>query len=249
MTVPDALPLWDAIDGLALSVRDAGIAAGFPYVAAQSDLGDPEPMSDRHGAPYAATLFHWADSSGPYWQDRRLALKSVFLHAARIFAEPMWYAAGKLGSWRPTAALDAIDCSRIDAQFDFSGAIIAPAHLPGGRVGAVVWVARDPIDLQAVFARDGERLFTLAFRLLAAHAEASNTLRDPAIVGHLTPREVQSLRWAAAGKTNAEIGIILSLSVSTVRFHLRNAGEKLGTANRSQAIKLAAGHGFLGARS
>ena len=42
------------------------------------------------------------------------------------------------------------------------------------------------------------------------------------------------------------IGIILSLSVSTVRFHLRNAGEKLGAATRARMIQVATGHGFVG---
>ena len=89
-----------------------------------------------------------------------------------------------------------------------------------------------PDHPSGIFERDGQRLFTLAFRMLAAHAEASDALRGPAVLGQLTSREVQCLRWLAAGKTNAEIGI-LSLSLSTVRFHQRNAGIKLRTANRS----------------
>lgn len=240
---------WDLIDSLACAVRDIGREAGFPFVAAQSDLGDPEPMSDREGQPYAAKLFEWSDEPGPYWEDRRLALKSTFLHAARIFAEPIWYADGRLGSWRPTAVLDQIDCSKVEAQFGFTAAIIAPVHLPAGRVGAVVWVTREAIDIADVFAREAERMFTLAIRLLAAHAEAAGKMRKPSIVGQLTSREVQCVRWAAAGKTNTEIGIILSLSVSTVRFHLRNAGAKLGATTRSRTIQLATGHGFLGART
>ncbi|WP_374283678.1 helix-turn-helix transcriptional regulator, partial [Novosphingobium sp.] len=63
----------------------------------------------------------------------------------------------------------------------------------------------------------------------------------------LTRREVQCLRWAAAGKTDSEIGIILDVSVSTVRFHLRNAAAKLGATGRAQSIQLAAGLGYVGA--
>lgn len=240
---------WDAIDRLAIAVRDAGLAAGFPYVAAQSDLGDPEPMSDRNGTPYAAKLFNWIDEPTAYWRDRRLALKSPFLHATRIFGEPIWYENGKLGSWRTTDVLDAIDCSKLDAQYGFSAAIIVPVHSPGGRIGAVVWVARDVVDLPAVFEREAERMFILATRLIAAHADAAARLRPGTMVGQLTPREVQCVRWAAAGKTNSEIGIILALSVSTVRFHLRNAGDRLGASSRSQTIQVATGHGFLGART
>ncbi len=59
----------------------------------------------------------------------------------------------------------------------------------------------------------------------------------------LRAREVETLTWAARGKTFAEIGEILSLSSRTVEFHLENARRKLGVATRTQAlIKAAAGH-------
>jgi DNA-binding CsgD family transcriptional regulator len=35
--------------------------------------------------------------------------------------------------------------------------------------------------------------------------------------------------------------------VSTVRFHLRNAAERLGAKGRAQSIQVAAGLGFVGA--
>nr|WP_246623203.1 helix-turn-helix transcriptional regulator [Sphingomonas colocasiae] len=230
------------------AVRAAGIAHGLPFIAAQSDLGDPEPMCDAAGRPYAETSFQWVDPANHYWRNRRLALDSPFLHAARLTAEPFHYAEGYLRSWRPTALLDGIDCSRVASTTGIQAAIIAPAHLPRGMVGAVVWAARDPIDVAAVFDRHAEHLHALALKLVASHAEASGRPRHAAEPTALTRREVQCLRWAAAGKTDGEIGIILSLSVSTVRFHLRNAGAKLGATGRAQAIQTAAGLGFVGAR-
>jgi DNA-binding response OmpR family regulator len=59
----------------------------------------------------------------------------------------------------------------------------------------------------------------------------------------LGEREVETLTWAARGKTFAEIGEILSLSRRTVEFHLENARRKLGVPTRTQAlIKAATGH-------
>lgn len=235
---------WDLVDALAAGLIEAGTAAGLPYVAAQSDLGDPAPMADREGRPYAARL-PWPAAEHGYWRNRRLALQATFLHAARVFAEPIWYADGRLGSWRPTHLLDGVDCSRVPETFGYSGALIAPVHLPGGQVGAVVWVATAPLDMAAVFAAHAEPLFARATRFLAAHAELAATRRRGLPVP-LSAREVQCVRWAAAGKTNAEIGTILTLSVSTVRFHLRNAGDKLGAATRARLIQVATGLGFLG---
>src|SRR6202040_958723 len=58
----------------------------------------------------------------------------------------------------------------------------------------------------------------------------------------LREREVETLTWAARGKTFGEIGTILGLSKRTVEFHLENARRKLGVATRTQAlIKAAAG--------
>ena len=81
------------------------------------------------------------------------------------------------------------------------------------------------------------------------HSWEANAAKTLEVYRTLTRREVQCLRWAAAGKTDGEIGIILSLSVSTVRFHLRNAAAKLGATGRAQSIQIAAGLGFVGARA
>lgn len=235
---------WEDVDALAAEVVSAGERVGLPFSAAQSDLGDPAPMADRDGRAYAERM-RWARPTDDYWRNRSLALRSSFLHAARIFAEPIWYADGRLGSWRSTSLLEAIDCRRVTEEFGFTGALIAPVHLAGGQVGTVLWVATEPVDMAAIFANCAEPLFALAFRFLAAHTELTKR-RTRTPPGQLSAREAQCVRWAAAGKTNAEIGTILSLSVSTVRFHLRNAAEKLGATTRARMIQIATGHGFLG---
>jgi LuxR family quorum sensing-dependent transcriptional regulator len=52
----------------------------------------------------------------------------------------------------------------------------------------------------------------------------------------LTTRELECLRWVAAGKTDWEISVILSISSATVRFHIDRARVKLGASTRSQAV-------------
>lgn len=54
------------------------------------------------------------------------------------------------------------------------------------------------------------------------------------------------MRWAAAGKTNEEIGMILGLQRTTVRFHIQSASIKLDAVNRDQTMFKAAQLGFLG---
>ena len=53
------------------------------------------------------------------------------------------------------------------------------------------------------------------------------------------------LRWAAVGKTDKEISLILARSHATVRFHIQNAGEKMNAVNRSQTVFKAAQLGYI----
>lgn len=52
----------------------------------------------------------------------------------------------------------------------------------------------------------------------------------------LTFREAEILMWIARGKTNKEIGIILSTSPRTVNKHLEHIFEKLGVSTRAAAV-------------
>jgi DNA-binding NarL/FixJ family response regulator len=61
----------------------------------------------------------------------------------------------------------------------------------------------------------------------------------------LTPRELEVLQCIASGAHDKEIAAQLSLSLYTVKSHVRNILSKLHAANRRQAARLAARHGLL----
>lgn len=52
----------------------------------------------------------------------------------------------------------------------------------------------------------------------------------------LTDRESEVLCWVALGKTNPEIGSILSISAFTVKNHMQRVFTKLEVSNRAQAV-------------
>jgi LuxR family quorum-sensing system transcriptional regulator SolR len=52
----------------------------------------------------------------------------------------------------------------------------------------------------------------------------------------LTAREREVLKWTADGKTAWEVGKILSITERTAIFHLNNVVQKLGAANKTQAV-------------
>lgn len=55
----------------------------------------------------------------------------------------------------------------------------------------------------------------------------------------LTQRERECLQWIAEGKSDWEIGCILSISEKTVNTHVEHAKRKMGATTRAQAVVLA----------
>jgi DNA-binding response OmpR family regulator len=103
-------------------------------------------------------------------------------------------------------------------------------ELKGWQLGADDYLTK-PVDYDV-----------LAALITARLARVARSAVWPKQVG-LREREVETLTWAARGKTFWEIGEILGLSKRTVEFHLENARRKLGVATRTQAlIKAATGH-------
>jgi DNA-binding CsgD family transcriptional regulator len=234
-------------DSLARQVEAAGREMNLPYIAASADIGSPDPVMGPDGKPYAETLFRWIDPELRYWKDRGFALRARVLHAARVCAEPFYVADGKLATWRPHSSLDSFNRMEATERFGVSGAIVAPAYLPGGVIGAVVWATPDEtVDVRSIFAARAAALHALALKFVATHNDlaARRTMKAPA---PLTRREIQCLKWAAMGKTDADISEIMHISLPTVRFHITNAARKLNVMGRPQAIYRAATLGYVGA--
>jgi LuxR family transcriptional regulator, quorum-sensing system regulator BjaR1 len=55
----------------------------------------------------------------------------------------------------------------------------------------------------------------------------------------LSLRELDCLKWTAAGKTSYEISVITGLSQRTVEHYLSNAVGKLSANNKAQAVAIA----------
>ncbi|MEQ1865796.1 MAG: LuxR C-terminal-related transcriptional regulator [Micropepsaceae bacterium] len=69
-----------------------------------------------------------------------------------------------------------------------------------------------------------------------ASERLSDIERSGAAGAQLTKREDDTLRLAAAGKSDAEIGATMGITARTVRFHIDNAKEKFGVYSRTQAV-------------
>lgn len=71
-------------------------------------------------------------------------------------------------------------------------------------------------------------------------------IHDP--TNNLTPRQAQVLVWVAEGKENSAIGLLLGITVGTVKFHIIRLLEKFDAPNRQLLISRAFAKGLIRAR-
>jgi LuxR family quorum sensing-dependent transcriptional regulator len=125
-----------------------------------------------------------------------------------------------------------LDASR---AFGFSDGLAIPIHSEDGPPGCVTLGGpkvelspreRGAIELAATHAY--VRLETL-FGVPIAYQPVKN----------LSPREIDVLHYVAAGKTNWEIGQILTLSQHSVGEYIQAAQRKLNCVNRAHAVAVA----------
>lgn len=76
------------------------------------------------------------------------------------------------------------------------------------------------------------------WQLISVYLAEAVVRTEPARIDEqaLTPRELECLSWAAAGKTSGEISLIVGISERTVNFHMGNCLQKTNSINRQQAI-------------
>ncbi|KIY40197.1 LuxR family transcriptional regulator [Pseudomonas sp. 10-1B] len=99
------------------------------------------------------------------------------------------------------------------------------------------------IDTTELYDKAG-RVLWLCYTLHSVLGEYHlNALHPPQ--PKMSERELEVLKWSAAGKTAADVACILSLSQSTVNFHIRSVINKTNAANKVGAIAIAAMRGWL----
>jgi DNA-binding CsgD family transcriptional regulator len=117
-------------------------------------------------------------------------------------------------------------------EWGWTDGFSVPIHGPGGYFGLTVMAGKE----QSMPPLLRNRLHILAF---LTHERCRALSKLPVVVdpkAALSSRELECLRWVAAGKTDWEIGKIMSLSPTTVKSHVDQARRKLGARTRPQAV-------------
>ncbi|MEZ5712369.1 MAG: LuxR C-terminal-related transcriptional regulator [Sphingobium sp.] len=232
----------------AIALRDLAETLGNLRVAACANIASKIPMCDAEGDVLASSIFGWPASKEQWWKKPLLALSSPLTFACRYENEPFWANAEGIYTRAPNPLLDQADLSLFREEVNASSVIVVPIHMAFGQIGAVSFSpidsSRDDLseeyELYADTLEYHTRRFINGYTRVASHR--------PWIPKNcrLSKREVECLRWAAVGKTDVEIALILERSCATVRFHIHNAATKLEAVNRSQTVFKATQLGYLG---
>jgi len=230
------------------ALRDAVFALTGLQVAACANIASKEPMVDADGAILAAEVFGWTEPGRRWWENSRLALTSPIPIACRYESEPFWCNSKGIHTRQPNPLLAKIDLSDFNERAMTGAAIVIPIHLPFGQIAAVSYqpYGGESTDLSSEFEAHGYVLDLWARTFVCSYVKLMTERKWIMPDCRLSKREVECLSWAAVGKTDHEIAMILSRSCATVRFHIHNAAIKLGAVNRSQTLFKAAQLGYLG---
>ncbi len=214
------------------------------------DISSSNPMIDADGTILNADVFGWDGDNDRWWEESCLALSSPLIRACRYETEPFWCNSEGLYSRQKNPYLNDIDLKAyFESRRSQKAAIVIPVHLPFGQISANSFQSYEDgvTDLTVPFQQYANFLSLLVRRFISGYVMAMRTKRRIPSDCVLSRREVECLRWAAIGKTDKEVGMIISLSHATVRYHVHRAGEKLNCVNRAQTIFKAGQLGYLGA--
>lgn len=231
MDLDDITATLDAADSetaLIAALDKAAYALGFDYCA--YGLRMPLPLSNPRIVMASTYPTAWQQR---YAEQNYMALDPTVAHALRstaplVWSEPMFAQARPFWEEARSHGLQVGWAqSSCDAQ---------------GNIGMLT-LARgsEPLTTSELRAKS----LQLSWLVHAAHTAMSRITagrhypHSTATID-LTAREAEMLRWTADGKTSGEIAQITAISERTVNFHLNNAVEKLGAANKTAAAVKAA---------
>ena len=224
------------------ALNDVARAIGMPTMAWAPEVARPK--FDAHMDAFLREQ-GWPDEVLTLWWGRNVMLSSPIYIRCRFkdvpFVTDVHGGGADLGRDNQRVA-------QIMLEMGLKALITAPVHLPRGQVAMVTWGGPlEPDAARVVLARTKPELLAAAHFFMDAfntHVGVAETREED--LSRLTPREWDCLRLTAQGYREAEVGSVVGLAPTTVRFHLDNVARKLGASNRTHAVAIAVQLGLLG---
>ena len=205
--------------------RFSAIMAGYGYERVAYSLITDHPslgLSKQHGLATSYPL-HWMK----YYQEKKYLKDDPVVLGVLKSRTPFFWSDLKQDPDIPEASFQILDQGSESGVKD--GLAIPLLGQPGEIVG--LGLARKESEKGKDY-----RFMSDAFLLSTFfHEKFRSLLKKPATI-KLTPRERDILSWAAEGKTDPDIAVILGISFNTVRWNWKNIFQKLDANGRLYCI-------------
>jgi LuxR family transcriptional regulator, quorum-sensing system regulator BjaR1 len=195
------------------------------------------PESGCHSLAAQAQLTTWPAEFFKRYDSAHLIEGSPVIQRLRRSTIPFTYDAHQLARRRVDGKGDAAIC--VFEEANMPRGVYLPVHDAAGQRGAIAFGGDRPV----VSTDELQALNLWAGFLYGRWAELRT--RDTRGPGSLSRREIECLRWAAAGKTTVEMARIMALSEYTVNHYLNRATRKLDSVNRVQTVAKAMRAGLI----
>lgn len=237
----------DSIKTSAKNFRDIVDSLCGLKIAASHNIARQNTPIDKDGKLLATTVFGWETTKSDWWKTESLSLNSPIITACRYESEPFWINDCGIHARNVNLFLEEIDLSKFSQRAMTHAAIVVPVHMPFGQIGAVSFnpTSKEHSDMTEYYEKYSEELGIYGRTFIHSYVNVSERTPLLPIKSKLSRREVECLRWAALGKTDHEISLILDRSRATIRFHIHNATKKLDAVNKSQAVFKATQLGYI----
>ena len=220
--IPSIRTVFDAMKVL----RKTSDGFGFRYffvMALPTGISGTESKLSR-----MTTLSSWPRELTAGYDELGLGRKSPLLEVLRKRITPVMFDVDTVNTDRP--ATEAESASKLFSRFGLTMGICFPVHDTNGNHHAVSFVG-DRSPLTAVEVSTLSMFATMLIEQVSRIMDTDSTSKSD-----LNEREAEVLRWTAEGKTSAEIAGITGPSENTVNHYATIATQKLGCANRTQAL-------------
>lgn len=171
----------------------------------------------------------WPEAWLKLYEERNFVAVDFGVAEARQRMSPFTWLEAKAARKLSTAERELWDTAN---AWGWSDGFSVPIHGPGGYFGLVALAGG------AHILPDGMRRH-LHMLSLAAHDRCRALTGLAAMsqpVSALTGRELECLRWVAAGHTDPQIGELMRISTTTVKSHVDSARQKLDARTRAHAV-------------
>jgi LuxR family quorum sensing-dependent transcriptional regulator len=179
----------------------------------------------------------WPDGWASVWQQKNFAAVDPVVYQLLATSVPFrWSDVRQRADESGAEVMDVAAC-----DFRMRDGLGIPVIRHGQTIG--ITIAGEQCDLSE---RDKGSLHMAAIYFQARLEKLRAAAPRPVKQKHgLTTRERDCIAWAAAGKTDWEIGQILSIAEQTVHSHVRNALRKLDAMNRTHAVAICMAHALI----